>query len=432
MTEPGAAHKLGDVLRAAREARGVDLARVERDTKIRARYLSALETGEYRDLPGAVYTKGFLRNYGAYLGLDPEYLIDLYRLESSSAFVERLTVPTPPRPISTRRGRAFVVTPGAVVAALLTVGVAIFIVYLVSEFVTFARTPELRITDPLGDVASYDSLTYTMRGVTEPNSTIRVDGAVENADATADEDGAFEIEITLVPGSNVITLVASDPVTKRDSEPVTRTIVVGEDASPSPGAALDVTSPEEGAALTGAVAIAGTSAPNASLTVTATFVSPAPASFRILTLAGQEVPLPTAPPVAPTPLTLTASSAGAFDGSIALLPGTWDVTITPDDAGGGASQAVTRRVAVAPVAGLAGTLAVSGGPSYLEIDQDGVPMANVSGRVADAGAQITLAATNVLRVRVGNAGAVRLTINGTDLGLMGGAGAVVEWQITRL
>jgi cytoskeleton protein RodZ len=67
-------HRLGEVLRAAREAKGVDLPRVERETKIRERYLSALERGEYRELPGAVYTKGFLRNYGAYLGLDPEYL----------------------------------------------------------------------------------------------------------------------------------------------------------------------------------------------------------------------------------------------------------------------------------------------------------------------------------------------------------------------
>ena len=71
------------MLRTAREAKGVDLARVERDTKIRERYLSALEDGDYAELPGAVYTKGFLRNYGAYLGLDTEYLIDLYRLESS-------------------------------------------------------------------------------------------------------------------------------------------------------------------------------------------------------------------------------------------------------------------------------------------------------------------------------------------------------------
>ena len=99
-------HKLGEVLRTAREAKGVDLTRVERDTKIRERYLSALERGEYRELPGAVYTKGFLRNYGAYLGLDPEYLIDLYRLEATGGTAERPAAPVPPRPITVRRSRS--------------------------------------------------------------------------------------------------------------------------------------------------------------------------------------------------------------------------------------------------------------------------------------------------------------------------------------
>ena len=59
---------LPERLLAAREAKGVDLYRAERDTKIRARYLGALERGDYRELPGAVYTKGFLRNYALYLG----------------------------------------------------------------------------------------------------------------------------------------------------------------------------------------------------------------------------------------------------------------------------------------------------------------------------------------------------------------------------
>src|ERR1700757_74925 len=93
---------LPDRLAAARERKGVDLTRAERDTKIRARYLSALERGDYRDLPGAVYTKGFLRNYAHYLGLDPEYLTDLYRLQTNGA------APTaggaPPRPMRARRG----------------------------------------------------------------------------------------------------------------------------------------------------------------------------------------------------------------------------------------------------------------------------------------------------------------------------------------
>ncbi len=120
-------HKLGEVLRTAREAKGVDLTKVERDTKIRERYLSALERGEYRELPGSVYTKGFLRNYGAYLGLDPEYLIDLYRLETAELRAERPMTPAPPRPIAGRRTRAFVVTPGAVVAAILTILVGGFV-----------------------------------------------------------------------------------------------------------------------------------------------------------------------------------------------------------------------------------------------------------------------------------------------------------------
>ena len=149
------------MLRTAREAKGVDLTRVERDTKIRERYLSALERGEYRELPGAVYTKGFLRNYGAYLGLDPEYLIDLYRLETLG---RHRRAPdqrrAPPRPIAVRRRAAFVVTPGAVAARdpdrpgrrPRRHGIGY-------EFVNFARTPELRIVAPAGDVSAHTEAT---------------------------------------------------------------------------------------------------------------------------------------------------------------------------------------------------------------------------------------------------------------------------------
>jgi cytoskeletal protein RodZ len=225
--------KLGEVLRTAREAKFIDLARVERDTKIRVRYLSALERGDYRDLPAAVYTKGFLRNYGLYLELDPEYLIDLYRLESGLG-IDRPAMSARPRPMAGRQGRSLVVTSSAVAAVILTVLVVAFIVYLVGEFVTFARTPDLRITDPAGDVAAYAGTEYTIRGVTEPNSTITTDGLRQNPTAKADAQGGFSVGVGLVPGANVITLVASDPLTGRDSAAVRRTITVVVQASPTP------------------------------------------------------------------------------------------------------------------------------------------------------------------------------------------------------
>ena len=97
-----------------------------------------------------------------------------------------------------------------------------------------------------------------------------------------------------------------------------------------------------------------------------------------------------------------------------LAPGTWDVTAAPT-----AGDPVTRRVTVQPAAGLSGTLRLEGGQSYLELDQDGAPVAGVSGSIAEDGNSIPLAATQTLRIRAGNAGATRLTINGISIGAMG-------------
>ena len=80
--------------------------------------------------------------------------------------------------------------------------------------------------------------------------------------------------------------------------------------------------------------------------------------------------------------------------------------------------------------GLNGLLRATG-RSYLEIDQDGQPKRGVSGRNVDRGTRVRLAADESLRIRVGNAGAVQLVVNGLDLGRMGESGAVVEWRITR-
>lgn len=218
--------KLGEVLRSAREAKFIDLLRVERDTKIQARYLSALERGEYRDLPGAVYARGFVRNYGIYLGLDPEYLIDLYRLEQGSTGFDRAGGSPPIGPRRLRVPRAVVVNPGVLAAGVLTVLVVAFGIYLVREFVTFARTPDLRITEPATDVAGWPGDHYMIRGITEPNATITVDGLSENPTVKADASGAFSVSVKLVPGANVVTLIANDPLTDRDSGAVRRTIIV--------------------------------------------------------------------------------------------------------------------------------------------------------------------------------------------------------------
>src|SRR5512141_397224 len=165
---------LPDRLAAARDRKGVDLSRAERDTKIRARYLSALERGDYRELPGAVYTKGFLRNYAIYLGLDPEDVLRQWRRErGEQASPEPLVVP--PRPIA-EPPRPLTFSPSVIVAALMTLGVAAFGVYLAVQLLRYAKPPELAVTNPPVAVLSVDEgvATYQLEGTSTAGATIEV------------------------------------------------------------------------------------------------------------------------------------------------------------------------------------------------------------------------------------------------------------------
>jgi Helix-turn-helix domain len=70
---------IGEVLQRSRDRLGLDIGTVERDTKVSAKYLRALENEEWEVLPGPTYVKGFLRTYATYLGLDADALVDEYR-----------------------------------------------------------------------------------------------------------------------------------------------------------------------------------------------------------------------------------------------------------------------------------------------------------------------------------------------------------------
>lgn len=86
---------MGSVLRAEREKRGLTVKDVERETSIRAKYLSALEDGKYDVLPGEVYVKGFIRNYAEFLGLNAEQLVQEYREEIYGTDVEPIVQAAP-------------------------------------------------------------------------------------------------------------------------------------------------------------------------------------------------------------------------------------------------------------------------------------------------------------------------------------------------
>ena len=71
--------EIGDQLRETRMRNRIDISEVEAATKIRAKYLRALENEEWELLPGPTFVKTFLRTYADYLGLDARSLVEQYR-----------------------------------------------------------------------------------------------------------------------------------------------------------------------------------------------------------------------------------------------------------------------------------------------------------------------------------------------------------------
>jgi cytoskeletal protein RodZ len=92
---------LGEKLRTAREDKGYSYDQASRETNIAARYLEALEKEDFAKFPGEPYLLGFLRNYGDYLGLDAQELLNLYRalkIQEQPVPVEQLLRGSPQTP----------------------------------------------------------------------------------------------------------------------------------------------------------------------------------------------------------------------------------------------------------------------------------------------------------------------------------------------
>jgi hypothetical protein len=222
-------------------------------------------------------------------------------------------------------------------------------------------------------------------------------------------------------------LMATDPVTGRDSEMEERTIiVVAEESTPAAAVPVTLTEPAAGATVTAPVAIRGTAAPNAALSVSAELEAAPTVSFAITSASGAPVEPTPVPPEAPEPQSITADASGAFEASLAIPAGTWRLTVSP-----ATGDPVSSSVVVGSGAGLRATIEIVDGESYLLLEEDGALVEDVSGLNASDGDRVELEAEDALRIRVGNAGAVRISINGISLGLMGDDAQVVEWRVAR-
>jgi hypothetical protein len=128
--------EIGNSLREARLRQTLEFADVERVTKIRPKYLRALEDEQFETLPAQTYVKGFLRTYAEFLGLDGQLYVDEY----NSRYVSREEdVPLKPRR-STGGGRSSRRTESSVILGAL-IGIAIVFALVIAAWKSGGDSP---------------------------------------------------------------------------------------------------------------------------------------------------------------------------------------------------------------------------------------------------------------------------------------------------
>ncbi len=125
---------LGEVLRDGRFRRNLSLEQVETDTKIRKKYLVALEEEDYTALPAPVYARGFVHSYAEYLGVDPNFVDKLFQPPERTVKVPDV------RPAANGFRETRSISLGTVMTFLTAVVVLAGVVFLYAQYLSYTSS----------------------------------------------------------------------------------------------------------------------------------------------------------------------------------------------------------------------------------------------------------------------------------------------------
>jgi cytoskeletal protein RodZ len=192
---------VGSILKEARAAKNITLDQAETATKIRLKFLQAIESDDYTVLPSLSYAKGFVKNYSEYLGLDSDMVLAFFRRQTAEVTRSSLL----PKRVSEPLNKSwFQLTPGKFLAAILITLVLIFLGYLGLQYRKLHQAPSLSVDTPTNQRVVHERR-LDILGKTDSDATVTVNGV----SVVVRDDGKFFDQIQLESGVNKITIIAT-------------------------------------------------------------------------------------------------------------------------------------------------------------------------------------------------------------------------------
>ncbi len=200
---------VGEILLAKRNQLGLNLEEVEKETKIRQKYLEAIEKNNYAFFSESTTVKGFIRNYALTLGLSAENLLAIFRRD----FAENEKGQIIPRGFNKEiEEKSLHWTPKATFFLLISLLVLSFSFFFARQYLRFSSPPSLEISSPREGQVFPD--TVLVVGKTDKDATVKIDGSL----TTVSESGEFNEKIVFPRGENILTIEAANRQGKKRIE----------------------------------------------------------------------------------------------------------------------------------------------------------------------------------------------------------------------
>lgn len=205
---------VGPILKKARQEKGLEIKEVFKEIKIPPKFINALEEGRWYLFSSRVHAQGFLKIYAEFLGLNVEEVLAFWRREYKNSGEENapafLTPVTRPR---------LLITPGRIITITTLVFIVLFLLYIFTQYRSFAGAPILIIDQPPGDTTTAAAI-LNVSGRTDPDAQLFINGQK----VAVDNKGTFSTKITLATGANRLSFEAVNKLGKTRKE--TRTVVM--------------------------------------------------------------------------------------------------------------------------------------------------------------------------------------------------------------
>ena len=205
---------LGEFLHSARKKLDVSIVEVEEKTKIRAKYLVALEKDDWNILPQDVYVRAFVLSYAKYLGVPVADIEKL--LETEFAIHHREPKNQELIYKNSLKNIKVIVTPRLLAYFALSVFVLSLFGYITLQLASFAGSPALKIITPENNIV-LEADSVDIRGITDNGTML----SVNNENIPVTNDGSFSLNLKLHQGVNIVKVKAMNKTKKESSQILT-------------------------------------------------------------------------------------------------------------------------------------------------------------------------------------------------------------------